>query len=51
MSDPSTAPDDEPVDVEHYDVVSEEQREKRDEDEQANHLLHDDDLPDPLIEP
>lgn len=32
-------------------VGGDEQREKHDEDEQASHLLHDDDLPAPPIEP
>lgn len=35
----------------HRHVLDEEQREKRDEDEQAHHLMHDEDLPDPAIEP
>ncbi len=39
------------VDVEHRDVVDEEQREKRDEDHQADALLHGEDLHDPDIEP
>lgn len=40
-----------PLDEEHSDVIDEEQREKHDEDEEANHLLHGEDLPDPEIEP
>ncbi|WP_404435094.1 hypothetical protein LG322_07935 [Microbacterium aerolatum] len=51
MSDPNTPPDAQPVDAEHSDVVDEERREKHDEDEQASQLLHDEDLPDPPIEP
>ena len=51
MSDPHTPPDENGIDAEHSDVIEEEQREKHDEDKQANHLLHDEDLPDPAIEP
>ena len=51
MSDPNTPPDEQGINAEHADVIKEEQREKRDEDEQANHLLHDEDLREPLIEP
>ncbi|MGO2932632.1 hypothetical protein [Microbacterium sp.] len=51
ITDPNTHPDEQPVDAEHSDVIDEERREKRDEDEQADHLMHDEDLPDPAIEP
>lgn len=51
MSDPRTPRDENGIDAEHSDVIEEEQREKHDEDKQANHLLHDEDLPDPAIEP
>ena len=51
MTDPNTAPDEQTIDEEHSDVVEEERREKRDEDKQADHLMHDEDMPDPAIEP
>lgn len=51
MSDPRRSRDDRAKDAEHEDVIAEERREKHDEDEQADHLLHDEDLPDPRIEP
>lgn len=51
FSDPDTSPGDGLVDKEHSEVIDAEQREKYDEDEEASHLLHHEDLPDPAIEP
>lgn len=42
---------DQPLDEKRSDSIDAEQREKHDEDEEANHLLHGEDLPDPEIEP
>lgn len=51
MSDPNTHPEEQAIDAEHSNVISEENREKRDENNEAAALLESDDLSGPTIAP
>lgn len=51
MSDANTSREEQAIDAEHTDVIEEEQREKRDENEDADRLVHGEDLPVPKVEP